>query len=125
MGDTLKNKMTIAVSALAALCFVFAIGSCSQATRQKSAREKEMAQRLDAEERLSVFNREKVALEERIAALQKELQAQKDSFEQAKAETAQEQSVNESLKLEIEKLNRLKTTLESNLKEALMDAPVK
>ncbi|MCX5706760.1 MAG: hypothetical protein NTW13_03755 [Candidatus Omnitrophica bacterium] len=116
----IKDRAIAILAILTLMLFVFNIGSCSNAYRQKVARDKEMAQRLDLEEKMGKFNQEKSSLSDKLKAKEKELEEEKVVCEATKKALAQEQLVGQSLKDELQKVTKLKEALEENLKEALV-----
>jgi len=110
---------------LVVILFIGTVNSCSNAYRQKTARDKEMAARLDLEEKMAKFTQEKIALEEKAKAEDKELQEQRAAHEATNKALVQEQMVNQSLKEELQKVSKLKEALEEDLKEALVTSKSK
>jgi len=109
----LKNRIILILGILCTILLIGNISSCSNALKQKVARDKEMFSRLDLEERTSKYTNEKAALEQQV-------EEAKAAVEAAKRELAQENIANQALKEELEKVTKLKETLEENLKEALV-----
>ena len=122
MEEFIKNRVIIASSIVGLIFLVVAVGSCHDALRQKAGRNKEMAARLDAEEKLSKYIQEKSTIDAQLAKITQELAAEKTAHQSTKSALLQEQLVNKSLKEELEKVIRLKEALEVNLKEALVDS---
>lgn len=120
MEEAIKNKVILILSIL---CLIFAlglIGSCSNSFRQRNLRNKEMITRLDLEEKMSKHLQEKAVLDKKISSLSQELEEEKDAHQAIKKALVQEQLVSQSLKDELNKVTKLKETLEENLKEALV-----
>ena len=117
--DLLKGKPVVVLGTLCILLFVLNIGSCINSYSQDSARKKEMAQRMDLEEKLSKFSQEKVSALDKLKAKEKELDAEKVSSEALNKALTQEQLVGQNLKEELQKVTRLKEALEDDLKAAL------
>jgi len=120
MEESLKNRAILILAILAGIFFIGTVGSCSNAYRQKIARDKEMATRLDLEEKMSKFTQEKQALEDKLNSLTQGLEEEKAAHQASKKVLLQEQLVNQSLKEELQKLVKLKEALEEDLKEALV-----
>ena len=112
----LKNKLTVILASLLVLFFVGTIFSCMRASRLDSVRGKEMAGRLDAEEKLDKLTHEKAGLEEKLNKATRELAEANTALATAKKVLLQEQLVNESLKDELQKVNKSKVALEEQLK---------
>ena len=89
--------------------------------RQKAARDKEMAARLALEEKTSKYAQDKSALEEKAKAKESQVEELTVSLETTKKALIQDQLVNMSLKEELQKVTKLKETLEEELKQALIN----
>jgi len=120
MEEGIKNRAILILAILTLIFFIGAVGSCSNTGRLRSGRDKEMATRLDLEEKLSKFTQEKAAAEEKLNSLTQELEAEKTAHQTTKKALLQEELVNQSLKEELQKITKLKEALEENLKEALV-----
>lgn len=120
MDEQIKDKIILVLSLLTIIFFVGSIGSCSNARRQKASRDKEMANRLDLEEKMSKVGQEKLNIETKSKALAQEVEEEKAAHQATKKALVQEQLLNESLKEEITKVTKLKEALEEDLKEALV-----
>ncbi|MDD5432766.1 MAG: hypothetical protein PHO70_07275 [Candidatus Omnitrophica bacterium] len=119
MDENAKNKVIIILSVLTVIFFLGSISSCSSSFRNKSERDKEMAKRLDSEEKLNKFNQERITFSDQIKSKDKELEEEKAATQAMKKALVQEQLVNESLKEELEKVTKVKEALEEDLKDAL------
>lgn len=124
MPETLKTRIILILSVLSAILFIGTIGSCSNAGRQKGARDKEMLIRLDLEEKMSKSGQEKGALTDKLNAANAALEEERAAHEAAKKVLTQEQLINQSLKEELQKVTKLKEALEEDLKEALIKGKV-
>lgn len=113
MEEGMKNRLILILSVLTAIFFIAAIGSCGSARRQKIAKDKEMATRLDLEENAG-------KLESQMTSLKQQLQQEKAAHETTRKALSQEQLINQDLKDELEKVSELKEALEEDLKEALI-----
>lgn len=120
MEEAFKNRFILILGVLSALLFVITVGSCTNAIRQKGARDKEMFARLDLEEKMSKFSQEKTSLEEKLKAKDKDLEEENAILQATKKALVQEQLVNQSLKEELSKVTKLKDALEEDLKQALV-----
>jgi predicted RNase H-like nuclease (RuvC/YqgF family) len=118
MDEALKNRIVIILAILSVVFFFGTLSSCSSARHQKTAREKEMATRLALEEKTSKYAQEKSALEEKAKARENQVQELKASLETAKKALVQDQLVSQSLKEELQKVTKLKETLEEELRQA-------
>lgn len=126
MEETIKNRVILVLAILTVIFFIATLSSCNNTYRQKVARDKEMAARLDLEERMNKFTQEKTAIAENLNAVNEELKEEKASHQATKKALVQEQSINQSLKEELQKVSKLKEALEEDLKEALVqDRPAK
>lgn len=120
MEESFKNRIIIIFAILTVIFFIGAVSSCSDAKRQKLARDREMATRLDLEEKMSKFGQEKAAIEKNVEALSEKLTEEEAEHEITKKALLDEQLVNESLQKEVLKVTKLKEKLEEDLKEALV-----
>lgn len=120
MEDAIKSRLILILGLACAMLLIINIGSCSNAYRQKSGRDKEMARRLELEEQLTKFQQERGKVDSVIKAKDTELAEAKASLETIKNSLVQEQLVNTSLKEELQRLTKLKEALEKDLKEALV-----
>lgn len=117
MEETIKNRIILVLAILTAIFFVATVNSCSNTYRQKTARDKEMAARLDLEEKMNKVTQEKAATEEK---LNKELEEETTAHQATKKSLEQEQLVNQTLKEELQRVTKLKEAIEEDLKEALV-----
>ena len=102
----------ISIVAVSALAVVF----CFNAGVNRKARDKEMALRMDMEEKLSKFSDEKAALATRFSEMSAQLDVVKNSEGTLKQSLVQEQMISQELKEELDKLTRLKQGLEDELR---------
>jgi len=120
MEESLKNRIIIALVILSLIFLTGMIKSCSDSGRYKINGNNEMRTRLDCEEKLNNFSKEKTATENKVHAATQALEEERVALTAAKKALLQEQLVSQSLKEEIEKITKLKETLEEDLKEALV-----
>ncbi|MDD5506106.1 MAG: hypothetical protein PHR73_05070 [Candidatus Omnitrophica bacterium] len=106
MKDSLKSRMVIILAILSVLFFFGTLSSYSSAMRQKAGRDKEMAARLQLEEKMNKFSQERSALEERVKAKEKEAEEAKAALEESKRVLAQEQLANQGLRDELQKVTK-------------------
>jgi len=120
MEESLKTRIILILAILSTIFFIGTVSSCSNAYRQKASRDKEMAMRLDLEEKMTKFSQERTTVEEKLNTAAKELEEEKAAHQATKKALVQEQLVNQSLKEELQKVTKLKEALEEDLKEALV-----
>lgn len=118
MDEELKNHIIIGLAVFSCIFFFGTLSSCNSAIRQKAARDKEMAARLAIEEKISKFSQETFSLEEKAKAKEKEAQELKAKLDEAQKDLVQNQMINQSLKEELQKVTKLKESIENDLKEA-------
>jgi uncharacterized protein YlxW (UPF0749 family) len=118
--DILKNRVILILVILTVIFFIATVGSCSNVHRYRVARDKEMAARLDLEEKMSKFMQDKTAIQDKINSLTQESEEEKAAHQATQKALLQEQLVNQSLKEELQKVTKLKEALEEDLKEALV-----
>ena len=121
MEEGVKNKLILILVVLASIFFVTTLGSCNNSRLQSLAKNKEMATRMDLEEKIAKFTKEKGVIEQKLSAAAQGLEEEKAAHQATKKALLQEQLVNQSLKEELEKVSKLKETLEDDLKEALIN----
>ena len=119
MEESLKNRIIIALVILALIFFIGMIKSCSDSGRYKINGNNEMRTRLDCEEKLNNFSKEKAEMENKVNAATQVLEEERAALTATKKTLLQEQLVSQSLKEEIGKITKLKETFEEDLKEAL------
>jgi len=120
MEESLKNRLILILGILTAIFFIATVSSCNSSLRNKSIRDKEMAARLDLEEKMSKFTQDKTNAEKQLTAVNQQLEEEKAGNQASKKALLQEQLVNQSLKEELQKVVKLKEALEEDLKEALV-----
>lgn len=120
MNENAKNKLILILVFFSILLVIISLRSCSISQRTKEVRDKEIAARLDLEEKVSKIEQQKTNLEKKINNLGKELEQEKSAHEAVKKSLDDEKLENNRLRDELEKVNRLKEKLEENLKEALV-----
>lgn len=121
MDEGAKNKLILILGILAVLFSLTSIVSCANSQKQRAGRNREIATRLDLEEKMSVIEREKEAMGRKLDALAGGLETEREARQAAEKLLLQEQSLNQNLQAELEKISRLKETLEEDLKEALVN----
>lgn len=125
MEDKLKNRVMLALGILSVILLVTTINSCKSQRSQESRWRKEMALRLDSEEKANKITQDQAVLSEKLRKSEEALQESGKSLESAKKALVQEQLVNQNLRVEMDKLNKLKQALEEDLKEALVNGAAK
>jgi hypothetical protein len=116
-----QEKPVLMLAILSLVLFVFNIGSCISSHGQNTELKKEMAQRLDTEEKMTRANQEKAALLEKLKIKEKESEEDKSALQATRKALTQEQLVCRNLQDELGKVTKLKEALEDNLKKALAD----
>lgn len=100
----MKNNIIIALAVMSIILLLSNLGSCSNAYKQKTKKDKEMSLRLDLEEKLNNVAKEKATYEAKIKSISEELAAEKNAHEATKKSLLQEQLVSQGLKEEIQKI---------------------
>jgi septal ring factor EnvC (AmiA/AmiB activator) len=119
MQEATKNKLLLILSVVAVLFFLGMAKSCGDAYLQKKMRDKEIARRLDLEEKLDRINRDKGIDSDKLKGLNAELEMQKNARQEAETALVQQQLEAKELQEELEKINQQKKALEEDLQEAL------
>jgi hypothetical protein len=121
VDDNLKTKVIFALGALSVILLVTTLNSCNHVGNQEKKWRKEMALRLDSEEKAQKSGQEQVALSGELKKTQELLQENTKALESAKNTLLQEQMVNKNLQEELDKVSKLKAALEEDLKKALIN----
>ena len=120
MEENLKGRAVLILGISNLIFLLLFFGSCNNERKFKVARDKEMNIRLESEQKLDEFTKQKTGLEDKITKVEQELAQEKAELEATKKTLAQEQLISNSLKAELEKISRLKEALEDDLKDALV-----
>lgn len=121
MNENAKNKLILILVLFSILLIIISLRSCGINRKTREVRDKEIATRLDLEEKVSKIEQQKDNLEKKITNSDKELEQEKAAHEVTKKSLNDEKSENDRLRDELEKTTRLKEKLEENLKEALVN----
>ncbi len=121
MNENAKNKLILILTLFSILLIVISFRSCSVNQKTRAVRDKEIATRLDLEEKVFKIEQQKANLEKKVTNLGKELEQEKAARESADKSFNEEKLENNKLRDELEKLTGLKEKLEENLKEALVN----
>ena len=116
MEENIKNRVILILAILTIIFLMGAVRSCSTAKKLKMTLielDKEKAVSWDSEQKMNELKKGK-------AALAKELEDLKSENEATQKALLQEQLVSQSLKEELQKVTKLKETLEDDLKDALV-----
>ena len=120
MEDIVKNRVIAILVILVIIFFLFWLGAASTASRQRSLATSKAALSMELEEKLVKLEKEKSALTEELKNIQGLLGEEKANHEAARKTLSQEQVAEQALKVELERITRLKEALEKDLKEALV-----
>jgi len=121
MEENIKNRVILILAILTIIFLMGVIRSCDTAKKLKMTLielDKEKAVSWDSEQKMNELKKEK-------AALANELEDTKAENEATKKSLLQEQLVSQSLKDELQKVTKLKETLEGDLKDALVKEKAK
>ena len=118
--NLLKNKVVIILGVLNVIFLFVAVSKSLESKKCIDVKRREELQRFDAEQELNKISSEKKAVEAKLSKLEVDFEQVSASVDQAKKSLTQEQLVNQSLKVELEKLRKLKEALEQDLKNALI-----
>lgn len=120
MEENLKGRAILILGISNVIFLLLFFGSCNNERNFKTARDKEMNIRLESEQKLDELAKQKTGLEDKISKVQGELAQEKAELEATKKNLSQEQMISNSLKIELEKISKLKEALEEDLKDALI-----
>lgn len=125
MEENLKNKLLLILAVLTVLFFVSSVSSCVRIFSLGKSKEREVLVRMNAEEEKLKLIQENSTLQEKLKKSEQALEEEKAGAQATKKALVQEQLVNQSLKDELEKVNKVKEALEADLKEALASKSTK
>ena len=120
MEENLKGRLVLILGILSVIFLLLWISSCNDVRKFRSAKDKEMNLRLDSEQKRDEYMKQKSSLEEKILKVESALDEEKATLDSTRKALSQEQMVSNSLKSELEKINKLKEQLENDLKNALI-----
>lgn len=112
MEDWLKNRILLGLGIFSAILLILTISLGGSSGRNKKMAQSEMAVRMELEEKMSNFSKEKAKLEDA-------LEEEKAANQATKKALVAEQALNQDLKEELDKVTKLKEALEEDLKDAL------
>ena len=120
MEEGVKNKFILILTILTIIFFISSISSCLDNRRQRADRDKEMAQRMDLEEKMTNVSAESAKLEKKIEDLNRLIEEEKAAHGKTQEALSKEQELNKTLIDELDKMTKLKGALEEDLKDALV-----
>ena len=106
MEGLLKNKVFLFSVIVNFSLLAFVIASCSETQKERVFREKDIRDKLNAEEQLGKFQKEKQGIEESIVSLRKQLEEERAGHELTKKALLQEQLVGKGVKDELNRVNK-------------------
>jgi cell division protein FtsB len=116
MEENIKNRVILILLILTVIFLLGTLHSCSTAKKLQITvmeLDKEKSASWDSEQKMNDFKKNNTAI-------QKELETLKADNDTVKKSLLQEQLISQSLKDELQKVNKLKDTLEADLKDALV-----
>ena len=123
MEEGLKNRLLLIVSILAIIFLISTIGASTNARRKTKDLENERTGRFELDEQMASFSKEKSDLEKKLKELATALEQEKVTREAVEKSLVEEKLASQKFKEDLEKMTRLKETLEEDLKEALHARP--
>lgn len=119
MEDIAKNRVIAILGILVVIFLLLFLGARGNLSRQRNFANERAARAMDLEDKIVQLEKEKSALSEELKNIQAQLAEEKGAHEAAKKTLSQEQVAESALKVELERVTRLKEALEKDLKEAL------
>ena len=119
MEDIAKNRVIAILGILVVIFLLLFLGARGNLSRQRNFANERAARAMDLEDKIVQLEKEKSALSEELKNTQAQLAEEKSAHEADKKTLSQEQVAESALKVELERVTRLKETLEKDLKEAL------
>jgi len=114
----LAQKKIVSTATVLLIFLVTVFFSLGKINKWKAAYNREMAKRLDAEEKLYLSSNQKTAQEEKLKQALDELKAERLAHEATRNALAQQEAINQSLKAELEKMIKLKEKLEETIRNS-------
>jgi predicted RNase H-like nuclease (RuvC/YqgF family) len=114
--EKIKGRIILGLVILNLLFLFGMVNSCTKSCQTRIARDKEMTIRFDAQEKLDSVQRENSFLENKLKKAEDSVKSVNTGLEAAQKSLVQEQQINQDLRAEIEKVTRLKESLEETLK---------
>ncbi len=118
MEENIKKRVMLILIVICGVLFITNISSCMLAQKSRGAFNKEMSTRMDLEEKLSKFTQEKAAAEAKLTKLNQDFEQEKSEHKKDSVKLDQDEQIIQSLKEELQKLNKLNDKLEEDLKAA-------
>jgi hypothetical protein len=115
----LKTKIILVLGILSVVLLITTVSFYTHLRKQEQKWRTEMVKRLDSEEKAQKSGQEQATLSVQLKKVQESLQENIKEFEAAKKALLQAQLVTQNLKVELNKLSKLKEALEEDLKRAL------
>jgi len=119
MEGVIKNRIIAILAIIGIIFFLLWLAASSTASKQKANADSKAALSMELEEKNVKLEKEKAGLAEELKNAQAQSAEEKTSHEATKKTLSQEQVAEQALKVELERLTRLKEALEKDLKEAL------
>ncbi len=122
-GQVRKNTAVIVISVVAIIFFILWFKTISEVRKYKNIADRKAAAYWDLEEKNAKLEKERFTVAEELKAAQAQLAQEKTQYEETKKVLSQEQVAEQALKVELERVTRLKEALESDLKGPLSAQP--
>ena len=119
MEDAAKNRIMMILVIVGLIFFLLWIGANTSLNKQRQLAVSKGALSMDLEEKNARLEKDKSSLTEELKNTQAQLAEEKKRREEVKLALSQEQIAAGVFKVELERLTKLKETLEEDLKEAL------
>ncbi len=119
MEESVKNRIIVIIIILNIIFLLLWVEAGMSLGRYKKAVNTKAALTMELEEKNAKLEKEKSELSRELEKAVIRLSDEKSSLEDTRKELSQEQLAEQALKVELEKVARLKETLEKDLKEAL------
>ena len=117
--EFLKNRVVVILGVCNIIFLLVAVNSCLQTRRYNDVKRNEEIRRFDAEQELNKITLAKTAVENKLQETEAALSQGAALLETTQKSLLQEQLINKSLKAELDKLRKLNSALEQDLKNTL------
>jgi chromosome segregation ATPase len=118
MEEIVKNRIMALLGILAVIFFLLFLGARGSLTRHKNDAAAKSALVFDLENNVVTLGKEKSSLSEDLKRVQTQLAQEQAAHTATKEKLSQELVAQQALKVELERVTRLKETLEKDLKDA-------
>lgn len=111
-----KNAIVAGISIVGIIFFLLWLNALGNVSKQRKVADSKAALIFELEEKNVKFEKERSRLSEELKSIQTQLKDEKAQHEETKKTLSQEQVAEQALKVELERVTRLKEALEKDFK---------